>query len=229
MIGLGITKHKLVQPGGDDSLVGNLPNLEAWFDDEFVLESGDTLVAQWTDKSGNGNHATATGSQRPSYVASGINSLPSISTTSGSTWLNGTGLPATQPLLVMMVLVTTITSAQFPFGEDSGGSNKNLRMRSLDFRLNSGSNLSGGTGFTVDVPFLVTFCFNGASSFVYKNQVLQASGNAGSNAGSDFRLGSRGTSIGMTGQIAEVIITSDSTRTAEIIAVEDELITKYNL
>ncbi len=57
-------------------------------DSSSITETG-SLVSQWNDKSGNGNHLTATGSERPTLVASGINGAQSIEfngTSNEMTW-----------------------------------------------------------------------------------------------------------------------------------------------
>lgn len=61
----------------------NIPTgLQLWFDaaDAATITATSNRVSQWSDKSGNANHATASGSQRPLYTAANTNfgSQPTI-------------------------------------------------------------------------------------------------------------------------------------------------------
>ena len=59
----------------------SLANLAIWYDasdSASITLDGSNTVSQWSDKSGNGRHATALVNQRPTYLASGINGLPAL-------------------------------------------------------------------------------------------------------------------------------------------------------
>jgi len=54
-------------------------NLKAWFKaDAGVTKDGSNLVSTWADQSDGGNDAIGVGAAQPTYVASGINGLPSL-------------------------------------------------------------------------------------------------------------------------------------------------------
>jgi hypothetical protein len=59
-----------------------LSGLALWFDardGNTIALSGSDVVTQWSDKSGNGNHALpASGARQPKYVAAAINGRPAV-------------------------------------------------------------------------------------------------------------------------------------------------------
>ena len=60
-------------------LPSDVPGLVAEFYSEFVIKNGGNLVSQWTDRSGEGNHATQTvATNKPLWVDAQINGYPSI-------------------------------------------------------------------------------------------------------------------------------------------------------
>lgn len=67
--------------------------LQFWFKADAGVTQASNLVSQWSDQSGNGWNATAAGSQRPTYTASALNSLPGISFPN-LTWLSFGGTHA---------------------------------------------------------------------------------------------------------------------------------------
>lgn len=62
-----------------DDIPPTISGLVQWLRGDEVIKDGSNNVSQWTDKSGLGNHCTqAVTGNMPLYVASGINSQPSI-------------------------------------------------------------------------------------------------------------------------------------------------------
>jgi hypothetical protein len=77
---------------------------------------GSDHVAQWDDKSGNGNHATQdTASSQPTYNATGFNSKPALMFDGIGDWLDaGTGINlGSQHFIVAAVMLDVIASFRF--------------------------------------------------------------------------------------------------------------------
>ena len=99
----------------DPSLITTTLWLDA-ADTSTVTVDGSNLVSQWSDKSGNGNNATASGSDRPTLVSSGLNSLPVISFPLGQRLQFSTtfsGFENTYMLLLMRETVGNIAPLVF--------------------------------------------------------------------------------------------------------------------
>lgn len=125
----GILNAKTLQDGGCDTLVlrsgsvsafspTEIAGLQLWLDaGRGVTKDGSNLVSQWSDLSGQGNHATASGSDRPTWVShnSGRNYHSSIlfsgsqhlKADSAATAFSGNDIPYT------LINVTKLDSTAF--------------------------------------------------------------------------------------------------------------------
>ena len=60
-------------------VAGLVPSLWVYADAPGSIKNADGRMSQWTDQTGNGNHFTmGVASRQPTYVALGINGLPSL-------------------------------------------------------------------------------------------------------------------------------------------------------
>lgn len=62
-------------------IAGGKSNLSLWLDAQsssYVTRDSSDLVSQWTDKSGNNNHFTSAGGDRPTWTQNQINGKPSV-------------------------------------------------------------------------------------------------------------------------------------------------------
>lgn len=135
----------------------DLPNLLLWLDasDASTITESSGLVSQWDDKSGNGNHVTASGSSRPTTgtrTIGGVNGLDF----SGSNKMersDALGLTGNPDFFFAAVLKCDVNDDNDRFihvGESSGtNAGKNIAVATDgSYRYNNGSQVftSLGTG-----------------------------------------------------------------------------------
>ena len=90
-------------------------NLAMWLDaeDASTITLNGSTVSQWSDKSGNGRHATqATAANQPTYASSAINSKPALSLDGVNDFMN---LPLSSSVInnqASVFMVVRITTAQ---------------------------------------------------------------------------------------------------------------------
>lgn len=108
-----------------------IPNCNVWLDatDATTITQSSGLVSSWADKSGRANSAAqGTEAVQPSYLASGINGLPSLSFSLNKLITNGT-LPALQSGFTILIVMAqnNIVSGAGCFLFSQGGGNLFLR------------------------------------------------------------------------------------------------------
>src|SRR4030067_367836 len=82
----------------------DVPGLVAEFYSEFIVKDGADLVSQWTDQSGQGNHATqGTEDNKPLWVDAQLNGYPSIRFAGTNDWLSS-ALAQAFPVHIFMVV-----------------------------------------------------------------------------------------------------------------------------
>lgn len=74
--------------GGTPWTPSNLADLRAWYDadDASTITESSGLISAWDDKSGGGYHLSSSGSDRPTYTASGLGSK-SVVTFNATHWM----------------------------------------------------------------------------------------------------------------------------------------------
>ena len=208
-------------------------------DPSTMTLSGANKVSQWSDSSGSGNHFTqGTGALQPEFVANGINGQ------NGILWLNSTTLHLsctfattyTQPYEIFTVWNLDVNStASYPYVYDRVGSTGD-RIQLYWF----GNNIRVGatsivTAYAKTRPFgLISndVLYNGASTKVHENGVLQATVNTGAGNFQSMRLGHINGSDAnsrFSGYICEVIAYSRELTTTERDNVNNYLSGKYGL
>lgn len=199
----GPASSSLVQP-----VPPQISGLQFWNRADLGITLSGSKVSQANDLSGNGRHATATGTLMPTW----LKSSPTFG--GGSSFqMNGGQKMATadftvsQPCTIMVVaklsslsgnpgLIDDASTRQIGYVSSAGG----------QWAMDAGATLSGGTADTAAHTFF--FIFNGASSALYIDSATTAtlSGNAGSGSGTGgFAWGTQSTGY-MTGEVSEIAI-----------------------
>jgi len=105
-----------------------LTNLTMWWDadSDYVVKDGSDLVSGWEDRSGNSNHLTGSGAQKPNWIESELNSkdvirfnndwmdLPADINYTGGNWTC---------MYVCKITGLNGTGGQALFGQDTGPGN----------------------------------------------------------------------------------------------------------
>lgn len=192
-------------PGGVGSSTSNI----LWLDANHHVTVSSNAVVQWSDRSGNGNHAGQTvAAQRPFLAGSVINGYPSIlfdndqtnydflrvpdnSTLEGMTGLTG--------FVIYQLLPGTAASAPRCFfskrdGVDIqeaydwflwGGSSGSTINQQLDI-VNTNNRIASSTSYTTGTTYLNSFTYHGATPSNNQDQILYdgntAVGNGAENA-----------------------------------------------
>jgi hypothetical protein len=179
-----------------------------YVDAGVTLATNGQTVEQWNDQSGNGNNATqATSGNRPTYNTNKYNGLPAITFAATNLITSGSLGPLAQPYTIFVVVRQSTFKANRTAVDTSNGTNECavLANNSDILDIYAGSNVTGGgTG-----PWPTTYCavFNGASSSLNRNGTLIISGNAGTKAMNDLRLGANPSAASpWVGDIMEALV-----------------------
>ncbi len=172
--------------------------------------ANDGYISKWYDQTGNTRDATqSTGANQPSIVLSGVvqrqgtNNMPSIKWGGGSVKLTGPSFTFTQPTTHFMVAKNDGTADRY-FIDGQSGQRQFFGPNSGQLAIYAGVGYYYGTSSTAYNVY--TILFNGTSSSAAINAGSAVTGNAGTSAMSlGFTIG-YGSSGGMTGYIAELIL-----------------------
>lgn len=197
--------------------------------------ANNVTVNYWYDQSGNGrNLATWTGdlTQQPSLIVAGVlntqDGLPIVifNGSSNRMEVNATvsvAWPKSQPFSVLAVGVTapTGTSTMWDHKQTSVSSSAGSLLANSTAAPNNGpraiyagATLSdAGPVGTSDYSRKRCYAarYNGANSKVFVDSIETASGNAGTNAAEDFRIGSTFNSAMVATRLMEVLVLAEAT------------------
>lgn len=178
----------------------SIAGLKLWLKaDSLALSDGDP-ISTWPDSSGNGFDATAAGTLRPTYKTAIQNGLP-VARYAGGQVMDITAVVSGQPCTIFFVAKDTLGGSHFIDG--SGGGRITAGINGLGFpNMFAGSFVDGATE-SRSAFHVFTYIFNGASSSIYRDGILDASGNAGTAGGSVILFGGDGGGSNLTGDIAE--------------------------
>ena len=88
--------------------------LQLWLDADAsssITKDGSNKVSQWSDRSGNGNHATqATSNDKPTYYSEGMNNKPTLSFDGATDWMAANGVADTFNADFTMFLVSELAT-----------------------------------------------------------------------------------------------------------------------
>ncbi len=186
----------------------SLENLVVWLSANSVITNPSGKIQQWTDLSGNNNHAIQNEeSDQPEWIEDAINSQPAIHFNGNSHFLTADFNNIYEPPNSFFVVYNLESGGNNVLLDGADPSNRTM----IDFTGNAIRAWSGsGIQYGEDSPF--DFIFNTAifdlsNSQLFKNGELKASGNTGSNGTSGLTIGNHVTlDRFFNGKIAEIII-----------------------
>ena len=237
--------------------ITQLTGLVAWYKSDSITGLADAdPISTWSDSSGNGNHLTSSGSARPLYKTSQINSLPVVrfdgsddQIVSGSFAISSEitttivfKVASTAPITNSLVAVNDATTPTYPPKYLYGQLDGSLDFAHGHFPSGSGSNYTYRAYKTnVSLNTFYICSFNQPNGVVYSHQFMQINGTGTtpdlyyqnlSPATSGNAIISFGWSYisgrYLNGDIAEAIV-YQSTNSNEKVWVEGYLADKYGI
>ena len=212
-----------------------LPNLKLWLDasDSSSVTHSSNAVSQWSDKSGNGIHATqSTASRKPTFNSTGTNGKSVIDFDGSSDFLDASGLSMTQSYTFALVAKTNNNSTGRDFLFDGVGTNRSIIALDNSGKVQMWATSWGNTNLnTPSGYFVMTAVFNSSSSSLSLNGTSVTGLNTGtSNLSGGIRIGAhQNTSDFLKGSIAEFFILDETSNPNTIAKVEGYLAHKWGL
>lgn len=238
---------RLLRPRATGFNPKSISGLAAWYDasNTASITLNGSTVSQWSDLSGNGNHATqSTANNQPAYTTATLNGK-AVLTFSGSPRELLTSLSVSPPFSVIAVVkenashvgvyVGGNTFANIGFGDASsfggnkwaawGGTRAVYGNASASVTTNPTivQNIISGTSFPGDISIFA----NGAGGQV----TTYTSGTAPGSTLDSLRIGHRGNTAGeyWVGYIAEVLVYSRALAASERAAIDRGLGRKWGI
>jgi hypothetical protein len=197
-------------------------------------------VTTWSDVSGNGNNALASGT--PTFQSDSgnlINSNPVISFTGSNSFSSIDIRAGTRPNLTIVAVYKSRGSGnrEGVWGIDDGGWDRFFlaRWSANDGLISVGNSANVTNTGVIGTPTLVTTVMrynvsNGTTVYRNGESVVTTTDNASpTSAYSNMLIGSGGSGLNFTGDIAEVIIFSQALSTSDLLTVNGYLNSKYSL
>ena len=184
------------------------------------------LVEVWEDKSGENNDLSSVAGTRPLYT----DATSGIKFTTDRMETTGTFSMSSQPYTFYMVVNQyNDNNNQFILDSPLGASrNFIFENSSLGLRLFAGTNLLSDVRLGENQNVLVKCIVDGATSKIYRNDVLIKSGNAGTDLFTGLVLGQqRSGSAGFKGSVMELIIVPSILSSADDTLMNTYLSTKW--
>ena len=209
-------------------------------DDSTIIKDGANLVSQWSDKSGNGNHATqGTSSDQPTHTANTLNGLSAMVFDGTNDHFDFAGNFITDTSYSVFIVEQRLSGANM--APISGGNTQNNQLDMLylsDSILRIAHGSAGGIDSSVPAyttPF--TRVISHTHDETNGNHTYINGTNTGSNTGSTpdmsptygGRIGTRSNSIFYDGNIGEVIMYDRELSTHERKALEQYLADKWGV
>ena len=194
----------------------------------------DGYVVTWYDQSGSGNHLTqGTASAQPQIVSSGVvnlvNGMPTLDFDGTSHFLQTGVLSISQPYSFFDVVKGDVLGT-VAFLRSTTTSDPSLIYVNTDsIRIAAGANLDSALGVRDTNQTLLSSLYNSTTSYIYKDGSSIKSGNAGTNALNDLRIGSPSfTSQRFDGKYQEIIL-YPSDQSANRTNIENNINDYYNI
>ena len=210
-------------------------DLLLWYRATDVIKDGSDNVSQWTDLSGNDYHLLqASAGLQPLWVNNVLNGQPVLRSTGAKKMYVNLGTTYVQPITYFIVWkVTTNTgNPQVPFDAITTGIHRLMFDPSNNIRgFGSSPNYLLYANGSPTMPFSVhSFVVNGVSSELNLNNILKASGYAGSDSISDFQVfNALYASRPLVGDIAEIIAVNELLNTSDKLSFGSYLKGRYNI
>lgn len=228
----------------------SIAGCKLWLDaTRGITKDGSNLVSQWDDQSGQGNHATQSGSNRPTWVAptSGINGNAYINFASASTKYmvaNAAASPFTGSDKAFTVSTayrkTTNSGTQnyFVFGRSSSTTPVHQLYDNGSayafFRRDDASSSANSSGGTVNTStHVVTVVFSGTALSLWVDGTLtinNAAANVGTMTLNTVGIGAWSTTSALqpfNGDICEMVLHDTALGTSDRQALEEYLAAKW--
>lgn len=93
--------------------------LQLWLKADAGVVDDDGLVSQWSDQSGNGNNATASGAARPSYVTNSLNGKPGLQFSGNQLLLTNNFYPVNYNTPITMIGVAKASASTVKEGQET--------------------------------------------------------------------------------------------------------------
>lgn len=215
MAGVALASRVRARARGDTVAVAawtpaDLTGIQIWIRPES-LGADTSLVAQWDDESGNGNHLTqGTQASQPQVVASAIDGLKAVAFDGTDNFLQSPALNLSQPGFMALVCQWPTLNNKVLVGSGADATRWQFYRGSVTqgiLFVTSGLNQSivgraGGDWIT----FYLTV--NGASSVVESSDGADATGNPGANGLDKIILGAHNGAFFSDCKIAEFALTT---------------------
>lgn len=209
----------------------DIAGLTLWLDAGTISGSDGDLISTWADSSGNGNDAAqATSGFRPTLQTNEANGLPVVRFDGSNDRLKTAAFSAALTASTIFIFgkgTGTSVTTRFIDGLTSG-TRQHMLYVGGQYWMFAGVDLHGGSA---DTNFhAMTSTFNGASSALYVDGLLIASGSAGTQDMDGAIIGNDYSETAPhAGDIAEVIIYNSVLSSEDRASVEAYLATKYAL
>jgi len=209
----------------------SISGLKVWLKADALALSDNSLVATWTDSSGNGLDATASGSSKPTFKTAIQNGLPILRFDGVANKITTPALSLTEPNTVFLMGKQTSKATEGRFLDTPTGPGRQLLGLNASgfFDLYAGSaSLNDSTDHS-GAFIVLSAVFNGASTIGYLNGTQAVSGNPGTGytSLSSALVGSDGGSSFLTGDMGEVLIYDSALSAGNRQSVESYLKTKW--
>ena len=239
------TSAVAVDPCPNTNAFSGISGLTVWLRADCVngvatLPADNSTISTWTDVSGNGNNATATGSPTlQSDAANLINSQPVINFNGSSTFNSIDIRAGTRPNITIFAIYKELGTGnrEGVWGVDNGGWDRFFlaRWSGNDGLISAGNSTGVTSSGVVGTPTLITSVLkynisNGTP--VYRNGDLAATLTDQADptaAYTNMMIGSGGNGLNFNGDIAEIIVFNQALSNSDLITVNGYLNTKYNL
>lgn len=183
------TMRSTLERGDPRKFASHGLNMLAYSTVAITLNGSD--VAAWGNLDGSGNNMTATGAEQPAYNTTG---QPFVEFDGVANIMNATyARNSPQHLFLVSKTLESFSAAEDMFGGNPGGVGTGNVMRgyrgaSGTLRMTNPTDIAG-TGFTPESWHVLSYQFNGASSFAKEDGVARISGNAGTSNATGLTLG----------------------------------------
>lgn len=216
-----------------DSLITSLSPTVWYAARKETSYSNGNKIPTLTDFSGNGYHATnAAPATQPTYVSSGIGSIPAVEFL-GAQFLVNAAFSSAQPNEIYIVLKLNLNTAGVSFiaVDSNNAANRHILFKTSvtdSYSIQAGTRLDdGSSNLNAHVIYGV---YNGVSSIISVDGT-DTSGDAGAQSMNGITLGARYDQalLFLVGQISEVVIFNSSVSAGNRTLLKTALGSKYGI